>query len=135
MMPVAADQITPYVSRCAVCYAYSTPVAVHSQSRIAPNCPEGWKELWSGYSFVMHAVGAMGGGQDLASPGSCMENFRANPYIECNSRGECHFFSDKFTYWLVNTYGQNFESATIKAGEIMNHMGRCKVCIMDLGGN
>ena len=49
----------------------------------------------------------MAGGQQLSSPGSCLEHFRPNPYIECNSRGHCHFFYDKFSYWLVALYGDS----------------------------
>ena len=79
----------------------------------------------------------MGGGQQLSSPGSCLEVFRPNAYIECNSRGECHFFSDKYTFWLVSTADQNSFSAsvqgrTLKAGQILQHVSRCVVCVMDV---
>ncbi|TNN04306.1 hypothetical protein fugu_001335 [Takifugu bimaculatus] len=50
-----------------------------------PPCPYGWDSLWIGYSFVMHtSAGAEGSGQALASPGSCLEEFRSAPFIECH---------------------------------------------------
>jgi hypothetical protein len=51
----------------------------------------------------MHtAAGAEGGGQSLSSAGSCLEDFRATPFIECNgARGTCHYFANKFSFWLT----------------------------------
>lgn len=53
MMPVSSTQIRNYISRCAVCEAPSQAVAVHSQDNTIPQCPEGWRSLWIGYSFLM----------------------------------------------------------------------------------
>ena len=58
-MTFSGAQIEPYISRCAVCEAPSLTIAVHSQSDIVPDCPNGWESLWIGYSFVMV------GGSDL----------------------------------------------------------------------
>jgi len=133
MMPLEDDrEIATYLSRCAVCQAPTPLLTVHSQSVDIPFCPPGWKQLWTGYSFVMHAVGGMGGGQALDSPGSCLEDFRYHPYIECNGRGECHFFEDKFSFWLVNIDNRHRElGATIKADQLPHHVGRCAVCEVD----
>ena len=84
---------------------------------------------------LQHAVGAMGGGQQLSSPGSCLEQFRLNPYIECNSRGECHFFSDKFSFWLVSIDGPtnhnlDMQGQTFKAAHLLDKIGRCRVCAL-----
>jgi hypothetical protein len=86
-----------------VCEAAANVIAVHSQSQQVPDCPRGWKGLWIGYSFAMHtAAGAEGGGQSLSSAGSCLEDFRATPFIECNgARGTCHYFANKFSFWLT----------------------------------
>jgi len=78
----------------------------------------------------------MGGGQQLSSPGSCLEQFRLNPYIECNSRGECHFFSDKFSFWLVAIAGPtnrhlHVQGQTFKAAHLLDKIGRCRVCVLD----
>ena len=75
----------------------------------------------------------MGGGQPLASPGSCLPSFRAHPYIECNGRGQCHFYSNKYSYWLVNIINKQspVRSSTLKAeGQILNSVSKCSVCIL-----
>ncbi|CAH1802950.1 unnamed protein product, partial [Owenia fusiformis] len=135
MMPVSGDEITKHISRCSVCQSPGPLLTVHSQSEDVPQCPSGWSEMWTGYSFVMHAVGATAGGQQLASPGSCLEDFRARPYIECNSKGECHYFSDKHSFWLVTMGVEPFETKvipdTLKNIRLRDKIGRCKVCVLN----
>ena len=46
-------RVLEYVSRCSVCLAPAPVIAVHSQSTSIPPCPQGWGQLWVGYSFVM----------------------------------------------------------------------------------
>lgn len=53
MMPVAEEEIKPYISRCSVCEAPAVAIAVHSQDVTIPHCPTGWRSLWIGYSFLM----------------------------------------------------------------------------------
>lgn len=53
MMPVTEDEIKPYISRCTVCEAPAVAIAVHSQDVSIPRCPDGWRSLWIGYSFLM----------------------------------------------------------------------------------
>lgn len=53
MMPLAEEDIRPYISRCAVCEAPAQAVAVHSQDQSIPSCPRAWRSLWIGYSFLM----------------------------------------------------------------------------------
>uniref|UniRef100_A0A803SN23 Collagen IV NC1 domain-containing protein n=3 Tax=Anolis carolinensis TaxID=28377 RepID=A0A803SN23_ANOCA len=139
MMPVGSFQIAQYISRCSVCEAPSQAVAVHSQGINIPQCPEGWRSLWIGYSFLMHtAAGAEGGGQSLVSPGSCLEDFRATPFIECNgARGTCHYFSNKYSFWLTTVEpAQQFVEApvseTLKAGQLRMRVSRCQVCMKNL---
>ena len=135
MMPVNEGEIQPFISRCAVCEAPANVMAVHSQSIQIPNCPSGWSSLWIGYSFAMHTgAGAEGGGQSLSSPGSCLEDFRTTPFIECNgARGSCHFFANKFSFWLTTIDdSQQFtipQSQTVKAGSTRSRISRCQVCI------
>lgn len=135
MMPVADIQIQPYISRCSVCEAPSQAVAVHSQDLTIPSCPPGWRSLWIGYSFLMHtAAGAEGGGQSLVSPGSCLEDFRATPFIECNgAKGTCHYFANKYSFWLTTVNpSQEFiyspAQETMKAGQERSRVSRCQVC-------
>ena len=50
----------------------------------------------------MAAAGKTGAGQPLSSTGSCLEQFRPQPFLECQgARGTCAFFSDKFSFWLT----------------------------------
>jgi collagen type IV alpha len=140
MMPVSEVAIRPYISRCVVCEAPANVIAVHSQSLNIPDCPSGWTALWMGYSFAMHtAAGAEGGGQSLSSPGSCLEDFRATPFIECNgARGSCHYFANKYSFWLTTIDPDRMfdkpETDTLKAGNQRSRVSRCQVCIKDTGG-
>lgn len=135
MMPVEKEEIRPYISRCSVCEAPSQAVAVHSQDLTIPSCPPGWRSLWIGYSFLMHtAAGAEGGGQSLVSPGSCLEDFRATPFIECNgARGTCHYFANKYSFWLTtvdpnNEFTFSPDKETLKGGQERFRVSRCQVC-------
>lgn len=135
MMPVADSEIEPYISRCVVCETRAMAIAVHSQTIQIPPCPPGWVELNHGYSFAMHtAAGAEGGGQSLSSPGSCLADFRATPFIECNgARGTCHFFANTFSFWLTTVEDNNQfrrpTSETLKAGFLRERISRCQVCM------
>lgn len=80
------------------------------------------------------AAGAEGGGQSLASPGSCLEDFRATPFIECNgARGTCHYFANKLSFWLATIEDiDQFrapQKQTLKAGSLLSRISRCQVCI------
>lgn len=139
MMPVGQAQIPQYISRCSVCEAPSQAIAVHSQDVTIPPCPPGWRSLWIGYSFLMHtAAGAEGGGQALVSPGSCLEDFRATPFIECSgARGTCHYFANKYSFWLTaveerQQFREEPVSETLKAGRLHTRVSRCQVCMKSL---
>ena len=134
MMPVSNYTLREYISRCSVCETKSSIITVHSQDMNIPSCPNNWKGIWIGYSFVMHTTGsAEGGGQALASTGSCLPDFRATPFIECNGpRGTCHYFANKFSFWLTTIdEEQQFArpiSRTLKAGWLRSRVSRCQVC-------
>lgn len=139
MMPVGETQIPQYISRCSVCEAPSQAIAVHSQDITVPQCPLGWHSLWIGYSFLMHtAAGTEGGGQSLVSPGSCLEDFRANPFIECSgARGTCHYFANKYSFWLTTVeerrqFQEQPVSETLKTGQLHTRVSRCQVCMKTL---
>nr|5NB1_A Chain A, Collagen alpha-4(IV) chain [Homo sapiens]5NB1_B Chain B, Collagen alpha-4(IV) chain [Homo sapiens]5NB1_C Chain C, Collagen alpha-4(IV) chain [Homo sapiens]5NB1_D Chain D, Collagen alpha-4(IV) chain [Homo sapiens]5NB1_E Chain E, Collagen alpha-4(IV) chain [Homo sapiens]5NB1_F Chain F, Collagen alpha-4(IV) chain [Homo sapiens] len=137
MMPLSEEAIRPYVSRCAVCEAPAQAVAVHSQDQSIPPCPQTWRSLWIGYSFLMHTgAGDQGGGQALMSPGSCLEDFRAAPFLECQGRqGTCHFFANKYSFWLTTVKADlQFSSApapdTLKESQAQRQkISRCQVCV------
>ncbi|KAK7804402.1 hypothetical protein U0070_009332, partial [Myodes glareolus] len=102
MEPLKGQSIQPFISRCAVCEAPAVVIAVHSQTIQIPHCPQGWDSLWIGYSFMMHtSAGAEGSGQALASPGSCLEEFRSAPFIECHGRGTCNYYANSYSFWLA----------------------------------
>jgi len=134
MMPVAEHAIPGFISRCVVCEVPTNVVAIHSQDMNVPSCPPNWESLWIGYSFVMHtAAGAEGGGQSLSSSGSCLKDFRATPFIECNgARGTCHYFANKFSFWLATVRERDMFSRplsqTLKAGNLRSRVSRCQVC-------
>uniref|UniRef100_A0A8B9DQJ9 Collagen IV NC1 domain-containing protein n=1 Tax=Anser cygnoides TaxID=8845 RepID=A0A8B9DQJ9_ANSCY len=137
MTPLSEEEIQPYISRCAVCEAPAQAVAVHSQDQSIPPCPMNWRSLWIGYSFLMHTgSGDQGGGQSLMSPGSCLEDFRSAPFIECQGqRGTCQFFANEYSFWLTTVTPElQFASAplsgTLKEGqEQRKKISRCQVCL------
>uniref|UniRef100_A0A8V5HF90 Uncharacterized protein n=1 Tax=Melopsittacus undulatus TaxID=13146 RepID=A0A8V5HF90_MELUD len=137
MTPLSEEEIQPYISRCAVCEAPAQAVAVHSQDQSIPPCPVNWRSLWIGYSFLMHTgSGDQGGGQSLMSPGSCLEDFRSAPFIECQGqRGTCQFFANEYSFWLTTVVPElQFASAplsgTLKEGqEQRKKISRCQVCL------
>jgi len=134
MMPVAERAIPEFISRCSVCEVQTNVLAVHSQDMNIPDCPPSWEPLWLGYSFAMHTgAGAEGGGQALSSPGSCLQDFRATPFIECSgARGTCHYFANKLSFWLATIQSRNMfdrpVSQTLKAGNLRSRVSRCQVC-------
>lgn len=80
------------------------------------------------------AAGAEGGGQSLASPGSCLEDFRATPFIECNgARGTCHYFANKLSFWLATIEESDQfvtpRKQTLKKGNLLQRVSRCQVCV------
>lgn len=98
---------------------------------VAPN------KLCLSLSAQHTAAGDEGGGQSLVSPGSCLEDFRATPFIECNGgRGTCHYYANKYSFWLTTIPEQNFQGMpsadTLKAGLIRTHISRCQVCMKNL---
>lgn len=40
-------------------------------------------------------------GQNLVSPGSCLEEFRIQPMIECHGQGNCDFYRQVTPFWLA----------------------------------
>ncbi|KAG8229547.1 hypothetical protein J437_LFUL009021 [Ladona fulva] len=134
MTPIPARDIKKYISRCSVCETTTRVIAVHSQSISIPSCPSGWEELWIGYSFLMSTdSGAEGSGQSLVSPGSCLEDFRASPFIECHGLGRCNYFATAHSYWLATVEESQMFSRprqqTLKAGDLRTRIGRCAVCL------
>ncbi|XP_035662050.1 collagen alpha-2(IV) chain-like [Branchiostoma floridae] len=146
--PLKGRRILDLVSRCVVCETKSMVMAVHSQAPTIPDCPMGWMNVWTGYSFLMHTAAGEGSGQALHSPGSCLEKFRPAPFVECHgAQGTCHFFANKFSFWLASipdfyTPNQNpaaYEATSgyvtempkvgLQLNDIEMRIGRCRVCM------
>ena len=66
------------------------------------------------------------------SAGSCLERFQAHPYIECGSHGTCHYYSDKYSFWLVATqtldWDPRSQSQVLKGSTWQDKISRCSVC-------
>lgn len=134
MAPLTGESIQPFISRCSVCEAPAMVIALHSQTIQVPTCPRNWDLLWIGYSFMMHtSAGAEGSGQALASPGSCLEEFRSAPFIECHGRGTCNYYGNSYSFWLAtvdkNEMFRKPQSETLKAGNLQTRVSRCIVCM------
>lgn len=136
--PVGGASIEDHISRCVVCEAPSSPVALHSQTSNQPDCPPNWRSLWTGYSFLMHTgTGDEGGGQSLTSSGSCLSDFRAQPFVECQGpRGTCHYFANIYSFWLTRvettTSSSNSAPTTLTEGwQQRESIGRCNVCMRE----
>lgn len=70
------------------------------------------------------------------SPGSCLEDFRAAPFLECQGRqGTCHFFANEYSFWLTAVKPQlQFSAApapdTLKESQAQRQkISRCQVCV------
>lgn len=132
MTPIPAREMEKYVSRCVVCETATRLIALHSQSMEILDCPQGWEEAWIGYSYYMQTSDASGNShQNLISPGSCLEEFRAQPVIECHGRGTCNIFDGITSFWLTviedNEQFKKPRQQTLKADQT-SKISRCTVC-------
>ncbi|XP_056138916.1 collagen alpha-2(IV) chain-like [Lampris incognitus] len=136
-MPLGGTAIREHISRCVVCESPAPAVAMHSQDSAHPPCPPSWRNLWVGYSFLMHTgAGDEGGGQSLTSSGSCLRDFRAQPFVECQGpRGTCHYFANIYSFWLTrveSSSSSSSSSATLKEEwRQRQNVGRCSVCMKE----
>lgn len=78
-------------------------------------------------------AGAEGGGQSLVSPGSCLQDFRPAPFIECQGQGRCNYYTTALSYWMA-TIDENDqfswpESQTLKGNMLRDRVSRCAVCV------
>lgn len=68
----------------------------------------------------------------MSSPGSCLEEFRARPFIECRSQGTCNFFSTAVSYWLATVKEHEMfrkpQQQTLKTDHT-SRVSRCSVCV------
>lgn len=155
-LPVAVDPNSNTITSCGggastpPTSTMETTLVIHGQSQ-NPTCPNGWSELWNGYSFAGGGSGndiASSAFQDLGSTGSCLQNFYPVPYFESQAVDPTvGFYIDgphtnsgggmprtAFTMWLyANTSDRraqpqpsnsNYGYGPSKA----THVSRCAVC-------
>lgn len=69
----------------------------------------------------------------LESPGSCLEEFAAVPFIECHGKGTCNYYATNHGFWLAivdrNNQFRKPMPQTLKAGGLKDRVSRCQVCI------
>ncbi|TNN34930.1 Collagen alpha-2(IV) chain [Liparis tanakae] len=102
-----------------------------------PGAPVGGASIREHISRCVHTgAGDEGGGQSLTSPGSCLEDFRAQPFVECQGpRGTCHYFNNIYSFWLTRVEAAAPElhhgaAATLTEGRQQREsIGRCSVCM------
>lgn len=63
------------------------------------------------------SAGAEGSGQALASPGSCLEEFRSAPFIECHGRGTCNYYGNSYSFWLATVEPSEMFRCGFMSGE------------------
>eukprot|EP00058_Branchiostoma_floridae_P017740 XP_002603229.1 hypothetical protein BRAFLDRAFT_93357 [Branchiostoma floridae] len=137
LIPVRGLEIKKFVSRCSVCQTPEVVLALHSlDADFYPDCPPGYISLWTGYSFLMHTAAGEGGGQELTSPGSCLQYFRPVPFIECQgSLGTCDIIGNSLSFWLTDVPEdevQQFQRPQAQSGTIFtmrNLLSKCRVCM------
>merc|ERR1712096_153254 len=140
--------VTDYISRCAVCVSIYPWIAVHSFDHTVPACPQGeggvtfnTELLWSGYSIVMARDRGGGVGQDMSSPGSCLEKFSPIMTVKCVPSGtlgepNCSFQSpDAKTIFVRNKKAEYSEQiGPYPRGEQLHpqdyYVSRCSVCLI-----
>eukprot|EP00795_Rhopilema_esculentum_P016249 gene16249-7628_t len=99
----------------------------HSQSDIIPQCPNGLKKLWHGYSWLYSVGNGMAHGQDLANAGSCVRSFNTMPFVVCDIYKNCRYASrNDFMYWLS---AQNTQlMSAVSSSAVTPFISRCVVC-------
>ncbi|KAG5847715.1 hypothetical protein ANANG_G00129140 [Anguilla anguilla] len=115
------------------------------------HAPPRWRSLWYSFPWCTASVtegvrsalqhtgsGDEGGGQSLTSAGSCLKDFRSQPFIECQGpRGTCHYFSSAYSFWLTRVgVAEQFSPApaagTLKeAWQQRQTTSRCNVCMKE----
>lgn len=81
-------------------------------------------------------AGDEGGGQSLTSSGSCLTDFRAQPFVECQGpRGTCHYFANIYSFWLTRVeatapaHEQGSSTTLTNSWQQRESIGRCSVCM------
>ncbi|MCP3851706.1 MAG: hypothetical protein GY694_15930 [Gammaproteobacteria bacterium] len=80
------------------------------------------------------AAGPGDGGQALSSPGSCLEEFRATPILECHAaHGTCRSPGLNHSFWLSTIESSEMftqpRPQTLETHNLRTRISRCNVCM------
>jgi len=111
------------------CLCDTHVLAVHSRSNEVPDCPDHWRSLWSGYSFILLYENGVNMLQDPGSPGSCMETFSPAPFMTCEKGTQCgQSYRSEKSVWLATNSSVPLELMKNEE-ETVKYVSRCNVCI------
>lgn len=103
--------------------------AFHSQKRTIPECPPNSVKLWDGFSLASMVGSSRAAGQDLGSPGSCLQQFSAMPYMFCDLNNVCSYAQNNDdSLWLSTDEEMPTDMAPIERDDVKNYISRCSVC-------
>lgn len=100
----------------------------HSQNTSIPECPQGTRVLWSGFSLLYILGHDKSHGQDLGSPGSCLRRFSSIPYLVCDSNQCRYVVENDYSYWLSTDAERPISNTPIVGLDIQRFVSRCSVC-------
>jgi integrin beta 8 len=128
------ENILPYISRCSVCEKPASVLVKHSMTNSTPDCPEGWTELWEGYSYQGSYLSInYESGQLLGDTGSCLKTFFPIPFVECPNSAACDYFTAAdYSIWMIAKNTQPLAGETFLLSNyqenIQPYIGKCRVC-------
>ena len=83
--------------------------------------------MWEGYSLLYVQGNERAHGQDLGSPGSCLQRFSTMPFLFCNINNVCNVASrNDYSYWLSTT--EPIPMMPVSEDQVRPYIGRCAVC-------
>lgn len=107
-------------------------ISRHSFTSLPPECPVGWELMWEGYSFAGASAETREFTFDLASSGSCLEEFKPIPFTDCGGgagpEGCDYFNADDHAMWLTTLSPKESNRTLYKTRDILPAVSRCSVC-------
>jgi len=99
----------------------------HSQDPRQPYCPQGFKEMWKGFSLMYTVGNGRSHMMDLGKSGSCVKKFSPMPFLYCSiATGGCKYASrNDYSYWLA---AENTNQPPVSNSAIQPFISKCVVC-------
>lgn len=100
----------------------------HSQDARQPGCPEGFRQLWTGFSLMYTVGNGQSHSQDLGKSGSCIQRFSTLPFLYCTlANGGCKYATrNDYSYWLAGDVNPGMRP--VSASAIDPFISKCAVC-------